>query len=255
MTWLKGVDVSVCQPADKIDWNAVRASGRVFAIVKHIEGERGVDPARERHRDGARAAGLRWGAYSFARPSADPTSAKRQVDKLWSTLGGQMPDLEVALDLETTGGLPGGAVLDFAQAWVEAWADYSAVMPWFYTGRWFLESLGPISAAHRRVFALCPLWIAAYWQPAPWDPVEGRDSPSVPAPWSTWTMWQSGGDHGVRVPGVPVAIDTNVFNGDEAALLRLMGVRTTDEVPPVVVDTSGSVVDWAIDARRRDGDG
>jgi len=258
MTWLKGVDVSACQPAEKIDWKAVRASGREFVVIKHTEGTLGRDPARDRHRDGARSAGLRWGAYSFARPSADPSSARVQVARLWDTLPGQMPDLEVALDLEVGGGLPGRAVLDFAQAWVEEWAAYSAVPPWVYTGKWFFESLGPLDAEHRRILSACPLWIAAYWQPAPWEPVEGRDSPRVPEPWADWDMWQSGGDHGVRVPGIPTAVDTNVFRGDLPRLLALMGVHVDRDAPTIpenvgAADPTDEVADWAVDAYQKRG--
>jgi hypothetical protein len=62
-------------------------------------------------------------------------------------------------------------------------------------------------------------------------------------------MWQSGGDHGVRVPGIPTAVDTNVFRGDLSRMLTLMGVRIDREAPtqPVLpVDPGEGVADWAV---------
>jgi hypothetical protein len=59
-------------------------------------------------------------------------------------------------------------------------------------------------------FAGVPLWIANYTT---------RPTPTVPAPWSRWTFWQSSAAG--RVPGVVGDVDVDTFNGPAAALRAL----------------------------------
>ncbi len=71
-----------------------------------------------------------------------------------------------------------------------------------------------------------PLWIASYGA-----------SPSIPAPWSSWTMWQYDGNGGQRMPNGGDA-DFNWFNGDEEALASFC--RTTQLERPAASGVLGS---------------
>ena len=213
MTWLHGLDVSVCQ--GKIDWALVPESER-FVVCKISEGT-SLDPLGAINVEGARESGRIVGAYAFGRPS--PGKAREHFRKLWDGFGDTMPDLPLVLDLETTGGLSGQAVVDYAAEWDAEREVFTAVTPLLYTGAYFLEQLhADLSPLHH-----LPLWLAQYSHRGAWTPVEGKNTPRVPEGWETWAMWQYSGDGGQRVAGIHADVDRNVFNGTEPDLRRLCG--------------------------------
>ncbi len=93
-----GIDVSHHQ--GEIDWPAVAADGISFAYIKATEGGDHIDRRFAENWAGARAAGLRVGAYHFftlCRPGAE------QADNLLSTMPAGEADLPVAVDFEYPG--------------------------------------------------------------------------------------------------------------------------------------------------------
>src|SRR5262249_22791906 len=68
---LKGIDVSNYQ--GKIDWQAVKKSGVVFAFAKATEGVDFVDKSFAANFKAMKAAGIIRGAYHFARPGRGAT--------------------------------------------------------------------------------------------------------------------------------------------------------------------------------------
>ena len=59
----KGIDVS--ENNGRVNWNAVRAAGYDFAIVRSSYGRFGIDENFQQNVDGAHAAGLICGAYHY----------------------------------------------------------------------------------------------------------------------------------------------------------------------------------------------
>ena len=114
---LEGIDVSHWQAS--IDWTMVAAAGKAFAIIKASEGVSYTDPYYAANHNGARAAGLRTGAYHFAQPDATPNDAILEADHFVAVLDLLKGDLTPALDLEVNGGLSVAAL----QAWVTSWLD------------------------------------------------------------------------------------------------------------------------------------
>jgi len=132
-------------------------------------------------------------AYHFFRPNLDP-AAQAAYFVARVKAHGLMPGDNLVMDLEVDDGL-----------------DHAAVAA---RGTEFLRHVNELAPGHRVLvytfvsFAeagncagMDPwyLWIADY----------GVSRPAVPAPWSQWTFWQNGDS----------PQDTDVFNGDGAALL------------------------------------
>ena len=201
---LEGIDVSRWQAS--IDWTQVAAAGKAFAIIKASQGTSYTDPYYATNHNGARAAGLRTGAYHFAEPDATPNDAILEADHFVSTLGLLKGDLTPALDLEGTQVL-GVAAL---QAWVISWlGEVTAklgVRPMIYTSpNFWKNSMGDTSALADAGYTT--LWVA-HW---------GVTSPTVPAKnWGGhgWTFWQytSSGS----VPGITTGrVDLDRYNGPD----------------------------------------
>ncbi len=179
-----GVDVSKFQGS--IDWNSVAAAGHQFAMVKATEGASIVDPQFAANWSGSQAAGLRRGAYHFFDPEE---SGEAQAEHFLSTVGPDLGELPPAIDLET--GVPGRTDV---QLWLDEVEVMAGVRPMIYTTVEFAEE-------HLDGFGSYPLWIAAW----------GESSPTLPAGWSTWTMWQHTPTG--RVSGIDGDVDLNFYAG------------------------------------------
>ena len=94
----QGIDVSHHQGG--VNWNAVAASGISFTFIKATEGAHMTDAAFATYWNGARAAGIRRGAYHFFRPA---DSGIQQADFFLRTVGAFAEgDLPPILDWEVT---------------------------------------------------------------------------------------------------------------------------------------------------------
>ena len=173
---IAGIDVSHYQ--SPLNWPATAASGVRFAWVKTTEGQTYRDLAARGHLDGARAAGVRVGAYHFATASsiaADPESEAAWFRKVTSELGHF--DLPPALDIESNpGSLSPAQLADWVVRFCEATSRLWGRRPIIYTYSAFLPQLGrdPRLANYK-------LWIARY--------TSLNDPGPVPA-WPTWDVWQ-----------------------------------------------------------------
>ena len=92
-----------------------------------------------------------------------------------------------------------------------------------YTGYYYWREFTiakNIPAASLQYFKQFPLWIAHY----------KVDTPLVPAPWSTWTLWQYTDDGNGKTYGVESnEIDLNYFNGSEVELASFTGNQPQQE--------------------------
>ena len=215
-----GIDVSSYQ-GKSIDWSKVAAAGNRFAIVKVSEGDKVLDSTRMIDLSGAKAAGLYTGIYHFAHPTIG--DGAQQAQKLFDNCGGTMPDLPPALDLESTGGLGSEAVLAFTRDFIAACESLFGRKPLLYTGSWFWKALGS-DGSNASDVAACPLWTAEYAHGATWTPAD-TDTPTIYAPWSSWTIWQFASP--APMPGIVGGVDRDAFWGDENDLRSLCGFPTS----------------------------
>ena len=197
----EGIDVSYYQ--GDIDWGAVAASGRKFAIARVNDGDF-IDPQFGPNWDGIRAAGMIRGAYQFFRPAM---SADAQADTMIAAVGVLgAGDLPATLDVEATGSQPADVIASKIHVWMDKVEIATGKRPIIYTGKYFWND-NVVSAD----FAGDPLWIAAYGPPCP----------DTPSPWDDWAMWQYSSTG--SVPGIAGDVDLDVFNGTMADLEMLAG--------------------------------
>jgi lysozyme len=210
---LLGVDVSTYQGT--VDWAKVKASGRAFAITRVGDGL-GGDDTFDPNWKGIKAAGMVRGAYQYFRASKDP---KQQADILLGKIGTPADgDLPPTLDLETLDGQSASTVVANVKTWLSYVKSKTGRTPMVYTSPGFWPSIGnPDLSAY-------VLWVA-HW---------GTTCPSMPSGWSTWAVHQDS-DSG-SVSGISGAVDTDVFDGDQAALDKLASNGTA---PPADMGGTG----------------
>ena len=196
---LDGIDVSHWQGS--IDWAAVRGSGVDFAFIKATEGGTYTDPRFARNWAAAADAGVMRGAYHYFRPNVDPVT---QAENFLRAARIGPNDLPAVLDVETSDGVAGDALLRAVRTWLETVERATGKRPIVYTypDFWNRYASGPVGPY--------PLWIANY----------GRDQPLVPIGWTDWTFWQYTSTG--RVPGIVGDVDQNRFNGGRAQLAALV---------------------------------
>jgi lysozyme len=205
-----GPDVSDYQ--GDIDWKEVRHAGHAFAFVKATEGRDYVDPRFGPARWAAmHAAGIRRGAYHFARPqSGRPASmeANHFLSAVHQAGGFAAGDLPPVLDLEWSRGLGSSALRAWAMGWLDHVRKATGVKPLLYTGEWFWH--GALGDSHEPLDY--PLWLAAYVR----DP-----RPFVPPPWRHTgpVLWQY--TDRAHCPGIAGPCDMSRFRGDPASFRRL----------------------------------
>src|SRR3954447_6870821 len=180
-----GIDVSHWQA--QIGWLQAGAAGFDFAFAKATEGTTYTDPTYATNRSGAAAAGMKLGAYHFARPTAGSDAAAvasgiAQADYFVATAQPRRGDLLPVLDLEKTGDLGVVRLTTWTQAFLDQVYARVGARPLIYASPSFWKtSLGdtPLFAADGS-----RLWIA-HWTKA--------SLPLLPAAgWNGlgWTFWQ-----------------------------------------------------------------
>jgi len=210
-------------PFNPVNFARIKAAGIVGVIHKATQGIGVTDNQYAERRPVAQAAGLLWGAYSFATGDDARAHAKH-------FLGVAQPDADtlLCLDYEDNARSPmsGQAAWDFMRA-VE---DATGRMCWIYGGNRIFEHISPLchsSAAAAAYFKARPLWLCQYKTvlPADIDLAALKKHIRVPEPWDDFTLLQYTGD-GVgplphTVDGLEHGADLNAFAGTDNELRAL----------------------------------
>lgn len=135
---MKGIDVSKWQGS--IDWNAVKAAGIEFAIIKAGGSDDGFykDPFFEANYNGAKAAGLHVGAYYFVGPACTSAAdGAADAKRFLAQLAGKRFDFPAYIDFEAPNAAnPAGntdACIAFCEA-MEAAGYYVGIYASDYSG-------------------------------------------------------------------------------------------------------------------------
>jgi lysozyme len=214
---IRGLDVSNHQ--QPLDWAKVRKAGYSFVYVKATEGGDWTDGRYAQHTAGARAAGLRVGAYhyfTFCRDGAE--QARHAVDVVRPLT--RPGDLPLVVDLEFGGNCsrtPTVAELD------REYGKFDAIVrqafgraPILYVTSDLREKYVAGSETRGSALADHRLWI--------------RDLMGRPAGGcGRWSFWQYA--NGGRVDGAEGAVDLNAYCGDAAAMEREFGAAPSGTAP------------------------
>ena len=198
----KGVDVAAHQHpgGTPIDWSKVRSDGQSFAFVKATEGGDWVNPHYVQDIQAANAAGLKTGAYHYARPAGD---AKTQAANFAAQIA-LAPDqtLPPALDIEVADGKSAAQLEQWIEEFTSELKRLTGRTPMIYTYKYFW--MGQMNNSQK--FSDMPLWLAAYQDQAP-EAVGG---------WKELSFWQRSGSG--KVAGISTDVDMNLFNGSKQQL-------------------------------------
>lgn len=198
----KGIDVAAHQHpgGTPIDWSKVRTDGQSFAFVKATEGGDWVNPHYVEDIQAANAAGLKTGAYHYARPAGD---AKTQAASFAAQIA-LAPDqtLPPALDIEVAEGKSAAQLEQWIEEFTSELKRLTGRTPMIYTYKYFW--MGQMNNSQK--FSDMPLWLAAYQDQAP-EAVGG---------WNELSFWQRSGSG--KVAGISTDVDMNLFNGSKQQL-------------------------------------
>ncbi len=210
--------VDVYSGYGSINWSQVAGAGYKFNYAKATEGVGYTDSWYLNYAVNSPAAGIKTGAYHFARPDLNPTLAGA-VNEANYFLSVAQPyitacQLPPALDLEGSY-LQSSFTSTQLTAWVQTWMNTvqtaTGIKPVLYIGASTANYLNSSVNTYS-------LWI---------DYVSG--SSTTPPPnigvWNTWTFNQYSWT--ATVPGISGAMDVNVFNGNQQAFDNMMGCLTT----------------------------
>lgn len=193
---MKGIDVSLWQ--GEIDWNAVKADGVSFAMIKASEGgspaESGIaDPRFRQNIENASAAGIACGVYHYL-TAKTPAGAREEADFFLKTVrpfAGKIA-LWAAADMETGEGLDRTALTDTALAFLRR-VEEGGFSPMLYANTDYIRN----RYDYARLSAY-PLWYACWYDAAGEEERPERTFP--------FAIWQQGTG---RVAGVCGACDVD----------------------------------------------
>ncbi|MPZ69622.1 MAG: hypothetical protein GEU71_08840 [Actinobacteria bacterium] len=203
---IPGIDVSHWQnDKGEIDWTQVAEAGYRFTFIKATERDTYVDPYYGANRTDANAAGLRIGAYHFARPNGSTDKqvrkdARGEANHFLATGAPAPGDLYPVLDFEADlGGLNARRLKIWVRTWLNRVEAGTGVKPLIYTS----PNTWKTRIDDTDEFALegYGLWVAHYTT---------ANNPMVFANnWggNGWSFWQytSAGS----VPGIKGNVDLN----------------------------------------------
>ncbi|WP_062204941.1 lysozyme [Streptomyces sp. NBRC 109706] len=208
---VQGIDVSHWQGA--INWTSVRGAGIQFAWMKATEGTSFKDSRFNTNYPAAHGAGVIRGAYHFARP--DVSNGATQANYFASNGGAWSRDnltLPGVLDIEHNpyGAQCYGLSTTQMRTWInDFYNTYKSRttrdVVIYTTASWWNTCTGNWTG----MSAKAPLWVA-HWT---------TGSPTIPAGFPTWTVWQYT-DSG-SISGISGNVDRNKFNGSRDRLLAL----------------------------------
>ena len=198
-----------------VNFARIKAAGVAGVIHKATQGTGVTDNQYAARRPVAQAAGLKWGAYSFA-TGDDPRAHAEHFLSVAQPDAGTL----LCLDYEDNPHSPmsAQAAWDFMRV-VE---EKTGRLCWIYGGNCIAEHISPLcrsSAAAAEYFKARPLWLCQYKTglPAGVDLAALKEHVRVPEPWDDFALLQYTGD-GVgplphTVDGLEHGADLNAFDG------------------------------------------
>ncbi|KAJ6126154.1 glycoside hydrolase [Penicillium samsonianum] len=223
---VQGFDISHHQNYS-VDFEAAYTSGARFVVIKATEGNTWVDDKFNEHTSRAADAGFIHGAYHFANPASTNGSSQALFflakGGKWKADGMTLPgwlDLEAPRAGEQCYGLSQSDMIAWITGFVDTYSGVTGRFPMIYTtNNWWTTCTGN----YKKFSSYCPLVLARY-----------NTSPgTVPGGWTSYTIWQNSEHYFYGG-------DSDIFNGDESALLNLASGTTTETTFPATVAESAA---------------
>jgi len=173
-----GIDVS--SNNGSVDWAQVAQAGFTFAYARATLGKESNDDTFEANRQGAKAHGIRFGAYHLPYPGN--SSAMQQAEHFLRVAKPRAGDLLPVIDIENKTPKDDGEakfsrndLVAWFRQWLAAVEAKIGAKPIIYTNpSWWSSRLQNADLSGH------PLWLAHY--------TEGK--PTIPHPWRAFAIWQ-----------------------------------------------------------------
>ncbi|TXK52600.1 lysozyme [Pontibacter qinzhouensis] len=192
---ITGIDVS--KHTGRIDWEKVREQQVHFAYIKATEGVNYLDPKYKVNYQGAKASGLKTGAYHFFRFNKP---GKEQAENFLKHAHLEKEDLPPVIDVEDWGNKhhkkTPAQISEEIKTFIEIVEKRTGREVVIYTNE---SSYNSYIADH---FDSSLIWICTFRK----EPLLEPDR---------WIFWQH--SHDTRLEGVEGWVDWNTFNGNEEA--------------------------------------
>lgn len=197
-----GVDLSSVQGSiSSSDWQSMKASGIEFIINQAYVGNDGASSTYAEYKAGAEAVGILNIPYAFLYPIglASTTQNPARDGRSQAELHYSFLQSPCAIDLEwpvssadmTTYGCSPSQIVDWVNLYQETYKGLSGAYCLLYSYPDYISMLGNPAS-----FSVYDLWIASY-----------EPTPTIPAPWSQFSVWQYSGGGGKLPSGAPVDQD------------------------------------------------
>lgn len=224
----KLVDVSSYQ--GRINFARLRDRGVVGVVLRSTVGASLKDTRYHEYYANAVDANLLVSTYIVINPLF---TAQAHVANFKAHNGGRKHNFTVSMDVELAGGMKPAAVQKRVKESIDAFDQLFGYKTMVYTGKWFWDRYFVVNGRSVYWAREHDLWAAQY----PFDlgnvPVDMPESrqPVLPTGWSTWKFWQwtSRWPHTDEVDSK--GLDSDVFNGDEAALLAYSNLEVSEGLP------------------------
>jgi lysozyme len=209
-----GTDISHWQDDDttvrEINFQMMKAAGAEFTIIKVSQGL-WTDHVFKNSWGDAKGVLPRGGYHWLSWNKTGLEQAKYYCD----AIAYDLPEITPVVDFEDRVGVPYNAN-GHLWNWLDYVEDQLNKIPMIYTGPAFWKEFGSTDEA----WAKYPLWIANYYV----------EKPTIPAPWTTWTLWQytpkgNGTKYGVE----SLQIDLDYFNGTKEDFIKFCGNQPPSE--------------------------
>lgn len=201
-----------------IDWNAVKASGKISGVMlKTVSTNRKlskradglyIDPQFERNYAECKRLGIPVGVYYYTY-AVSRTGADAELALLRSALTGKTFELPVAVDVEDNKlhSLGKQALTDltaYALGVIQSWGVYAML----YTYLSFAASRLYMGGAALKPY---DVWLAAY----------RKDKPATAYPYGMWQYTDKG-----SIPGVSTGVDLSLAYKDYAGIIQQAGLTS-----------------------------
>jgi len=226
-----GIDVS--SNNGHLDWAQIAKAGVTFAYARATLGKESNDETFEANRQGAKAHGIRFGAYHLPYPGN--SSAKQQAAHFLRVAKPRAGDLLPAIDIENKTPKDEGEakfsrddLIAWFRQWLAAVEAKVGAKPIIYTNpSWWSSRLQNADLSGH------PLWLAHY--------TEGH--PTIPHPWKGYAIWQ----HSDRGPVAGRTFDLNRCPNLDAVTIgrRAQSVLVLGAHGPEVVRLKKLLKQWS----------
>lgn len=199
-----------------IDWNAVKASGKVDGVMIRAMGNSKegkpskpyIDPFFARNYAECQRLGIPVGVYGYFKATTK-AQADKELALFRQALTGRAFQLPVAVDIEDKlqAAMSKSALTDIVAhclSVVESWGVYAML----YTGLYFGQTNLCMGGAALKPY---DVWLAAY----------RKDKPVTAYPYGMWQYTDKG-----SIPGVSTGVDLSLAYKDYAAIIQRAGLTS-----------------------------